>query len=109
MRASSPDLAGALTESNLETLCADIAFIGAQGIDRKGTVYQQSPEIASLLSKMAKAANHLFVVADGSKLDKTALCRCGSIQNWDGLITDKSADPREVAGLRKKGVKVFIA
>ena len=43
LRASSPDLAGAITESNLETLRADVAFLGAHAIDRQGRVFQESP------------------------------------------------------------------
>lgn len=109
VRASSPDLAGALTEANLESLYADIAFVGAAGIDRKGAVYQQSPEVARMLTKMVKSAKQVFVVADNSKFDKTALCRCGRLQDWAGLITDQGADKAVIAALSKKGVQVTIA
>ena len=100
IRASSPDLAGALTEANLETVRADVAFLGAQGIDRDGGVYQCTPEVARLLSKMALAAARVFVVADSSKLGKTALCRSGRLQDCTALVTD-SAQPRAVGGAEK--------
>jgi DeoR/GlpR family transcriptional regulator of sugar metabolism len=109
LRAGSPDLIGALTEANLETLRADLAFIGADGIDRRGGVYNRSPEVARLLAKMAGAARKVYVVADGSKLGKTALSRFGRLQEFEGLITDDKADRGIVASLRKGAVRVIRA
>jgi len=103
VRAGSPDLAGALTESNLETLHADVAFIGADGIDARGAVYNQSPEVARMLTKMAAAASRVYVVADHSKLGQTALCRFGHLKDWTGLVTDAKADRRTERQARKIG------
>ena len=109
LRASSPDLAGALTESNLETLRADVAFLGADAVDRQGAVYQESPELARMLAKMAASAGRVFVVADGSKLGKTALWRFGRLQDWASLITDAGADRSVLASLKRAGVRVINA
>lgn len=107
LRASAPDLAGALTEANLETLRADVAFVGAGGIDRCGAVYNESPEVARMLSKMAASAGRVFVVADSSKLGKTALFRFGRIKDWAGLITDSGANRSLLASLRRTGACVM--
>ncbi len=109
LRAGSPDLAGALTEANLQTLHAEVAFIGADGIDARGNVYNQSPEVAHLLAKMAAAADRVFVVADHSKLGKTALWRFGRLKDWAGLVTDATADRGLVAALKKSGVRIIKA
>jgi DeoR/GlpR family transcriptional regulator of sugar metabolism len=109
LRASSPDLIGALTEANLETLRADVVFLGADGIDRQGGVYQESPEVARLLTKMAASAGRVYVVADGSKLGKTALWRFGRLQDWAALVTDAEADRSCVISLKKAGVRVLRA
>ena len=109
LRPSSPDLAGALTESNLETLRADAGFLGADAIDRHGAVYQASPELARMLAKMAASARRVFVVADGSKLGKTALCRFGRLSDWAALITDASADRSVLASLKKAGASIIKA
>jgi DeoR family transcriptional regulator, fructose operon transcriptional repressor len=108
LRAGSPDLAGALTESNLETLHADVAFIGADAIDARGAVYNQSPEVARMLTKMAAAANRVFVVADHTKLGRTALWRFGQLQDW-ALVTDAQADRGLLKGLEKSGCQVTRA
>ncbi len=109
LRPSSPDLVGALTEANLETLRADVAFIGASGVDRLGNVYQEVPEVARMLSKMAASARRVFVVADGSKLGKTALWRIGRLQDWSALITDAGADRAVLASLKKAKVRIIKA
>jgi DeoR/GlpR family transcriptional regulator of sugar metabolism len=109
LRAGSPDLAGALTEANLESLQADVAFVGADGIDRRGNVYNHSPEVARMLGKMAAAAHRVFVVADHSKLGQTALWRFGRLQDWAGLVTDANADRRLLGSLRKSGVCIICS
>lgn len=109
VRPSSADLAGALTEANLESLRADVAFIGAGGVDRQGTVYQGSPELARMLKKMAASAGRVFIVADSSKIGKTALCRCGRLQDWAALITDVDVDRSVLASLKKSGARVIRA
>jgi DeoR/GlpR family transcriptional regulator of sugar metabolism len=109
LRASSPDLAGAITEHNLETLRADVAFLGADAIDGQGAVYQESPELARLLAKMAASAGRVLVVADGSKLGKTALWRFGRLADWAALITDSGADRKILASLKHAGVRIIKA
>ena len=109
VRPSAPDLAGALTEANLESLRADVAFIGACGVDRHGAVYQDSLEIARMLTKMAASAARVFVLADSSKLGRTALCRFGRLQDWAGLVTDAAADRSMLTVLRKSGSRVIVA
>jgi DeoR/GlpR family transcriptional regulator of sugar metabolism len=109
LRSGSPDLAGALTEANLETIRTDLAFIGADGIDATGAVYNQSPEVARMLAKMAASAQRVFVVADSSKLGRVALYRYGRLTDWAGLISDQGADRSLLASLRKAGVQVTKA
>jgi len=109
VRHDSPDLVGALTEGNLETLQADLAFIGADGIDLKGGIYNQSPEVARMLGKMAAAAGSVYVVADSSKVGRTALVRFGHLARWGGLITDARLTRTQAAALRRAGVKLTLA
>ena len=109
LRASSPDLVGALTETNLEALKADVAFIGAHGVDRRGGVYQDSPEVGRMLSKMAASAGRVFVLADSSKLGKPALWRFGRLQEWAGLITDVGVERSLLTSLKKAGARVIKA
>ena len=109
LRRESPDLAGALTESNLENLRADIAFLGADGIDARGNVYNKTLAIGRMLTKMAASAKSVYVVADHSKLGRTALARYVHARQFDGLITDAKASPSMLRKLRSADVRVIIA
>jgi len=107
LRRDSPDLTGSITESNLDSLHADVAFLGADGIDAQGRVYNQAPALARMLAKMADAADRVYVVADGSKLGRKALMRFGDLSRWDGLITDVGADESLLDQLVSSGVRVI--
>ena len=109
LRHDSPDLVGGVTDQNLETLRADLAFIGVDAIDRQGRIYNASPNLGRMLRRMRLAANDAYAVADSSKLGATALMRFGTLSEWTGLITDASADPGVLRSLRRSGVKVILA
>lgn len=109
LRPDSPDLIGALTESNLEQLRADVAVLGADAVDDTGTVYHQLPETARLVAKMAAAAGRAYVVADSSKVGRTALARTGSLREWEALITDDGLSSSQAARLRRSAVRLILA
>lgn len=109
LRRGAPDLEGPLTEANLETLHADVAFIGADGIDARGNIYNDSPAVGRMLGKMAAAADRVFVAADSSKIGRAALMRFGNIAQWDGLITDSRLDKKLSGSLKRAGVRIVIA
>lgn len=109
VRRDTPDLGGPLTDANLDALRADLAFVGADGVDAVGNVYNGSIGIGQMLAKMASRANRAYVVADGSKLGRTQLMKFGNVTAWHGLITDAAADPAFVETLRRAGVNVIVA
>ena len=107
LRKDAPDLEGAITEATLEMLRADIAFLGSDGIDRKGHTYNASLSVGRMLTKMATSATRVYAIADSTKLGRTALARYGNIAKWDGLITSRSADKSLLAALCRNGVRVL--
>ncbi|MCF7838347.1 MAG: DeoR/GlpR family DNA-binding transcription regulator [Candidatus Marinimicrobia bacterium] len=109
LRRESPDLIGPLTETNLENLRADLAFIGADAVDAAGYVYNQSLAVARMLAKMTQAAQRVFILADQTKLDHTALARFGCLSAWDGLITDAPARAAALRPLRRAGIRILSA
>ncbi len=107
LRHDSPDLTGPLTEANIEGLRSDVAFLGADGIDLKGCVYNASLSVGRMLEKMATAARQVYVVADSSKIGQPALTRFGNVSKWAGLITDSGIDRKAAAALSRAGVKLI--
>ena len=109
LRRETPDLIGALTEMNLEQLRADVAFIGAEAVDAGGTVFSSSLAVARLLKKMAASARQVHIVADSTKIGRSALARFGVLKNWSGLITDNGIAAAVAQKLGRAGVRVIRA
>lgn len=107
LRREAPDLIGPLTENNLEQLKADVAFIGADAVDNQGQVYNQSMAVARMLARMATSAHQVYVVADSTKIGRTALARYGHLKAWAGLITDCGLTAAQAAALKRAGCKVI--
>ncbi len=108
VRPDSPDLTGSLTEMNLEQLHAEVAILGADGIDEQGFVYTDPPDTTYMLLKMAASADRVYVAADSSKFGKRGLRRFGQLAQWAGLITDDRGDPEFIESLRKQDVRVVV-
>jgi len=109
VRPGSPDLAGSLTEGNLGLLRADVAFLGADAIDHEGDVFTDPPDNATVLLRMVASAERVYVVADHSKMGKSAMRCFGHLRQWTGLITDQKCDREFVQGLRELNVHVIVA
>lgn len=107
LRRDSPDLSGVLTLQALEGLHSEVAFLGCDAVDAAGVAYNQSVEIAHLISAMARAASRVYFVADSSKIGHTALGRIGALSQWDGMISDSGLSAQSVRTLRNRGVTVL--
>ena len=109
VRRDTPDLGGPLTESNLDNLRADLAFVGADGIDLQGNIYNGSIEIGRMLEKMLRCATDAYVVADSSKIGQTALMQYGNLSALRGLITDSRISAEQLDALTRAGARVIVA
>lgn len=109
LRKDSPDLIGAITDHNLDMLCADIAFVGCDAIDLDGNIYNTSADLGRTLTRVVQAADISYAVADHSKVGKRELMRFGNLAEWGGLITDSGLDEPSRRLLEGAGVQIFQA
>jgi DeoR/GlpR family transcriptional regulator of sugar metabolism len=109
IRRDTPDLSGPLTEANLDAFHADLAFIGADAVGTDGELYNASMSNGRMLAKMASRAGAVYVVADSSKVGRSALSRFGNVRDWAGLITDSCISPADAKALRAAGVNLVLA
>lgn len=109
VRRDAPDLAGPLAEANLDAFRADVAFLGADGVGVNGELYNASLTVGRLIAKMATRAGSVYVVADSSKIGRTALSKFGNAQAFQGLITDAGIARADRRALERAGVRVLIA
>ena len=106
VRKGSPDLAGSGAEMMLDRLTADVAFLGADGIDAARGSFATDVECARVGERMAANARRCVVAADSTKLGRSGKARVLTVEQIDELITDRDAPPACVAALRRRGVKV---
>ena len=64
---------------------------------------------ASLARKMVESAAKTIVVADSSKIGREVFARITDAKKTDVLITNSSDKDKELATLRKLGVKIYEA
>lgn len=108
IRPGSPDLTGMITEAVLDMFSADIAFQGADGIGLDGALYNADIQISSVDKKIRSRAERSFILADSSKIGKSALALYGFVQQVDGLITDAGITDGAMQGFRNIGANVII-
>lgn len=100
---------GDWAESELGSLCVDVAFIGANGftVDRGLTTPDQAE--ASTKRGMVVAGRRVVAVADASKAGLVHLHRFAELSEIATLITDDSLDDETADAIDAAGVEVIRA
>jgi DeoR/GlpR family transcriptional regulator of sugar metabolism len=104
----SPDLTGEVAEAALALLAVDIAFQGADGIGLDGSLYTGDLGTARLDRCIRERAGRTYVLADSSKIGRTALVCHGTLGEMNGLITDQGILPERLEALNKLGVSITV-
>ena len=84
------------------------AIVGTDGMTAAGGVTTHDETEARTNNAMVTHAQRVIVVADGSKIAKLALAQVATIDQVDVLVTDTSADPAVLDGIRAAGVEVRV-
>ena len=108
LRRGTPDLTGEVAEAALGMLAVDIAFQGADGIGLDGSLYTGDLGTARLDQRIRERAARTYVLADSTKVGRTALARHGSLREMSGWITDRGIQAEHLKALRKLGVPITI-
>jgi len=104
----SPDLTGPVTEHCLDLFSADWLFQGAEAVGADGKVYNVDLQLGQVDRQMRKRAEKVCLIADSSKIGKTALVETGSLADFDLFITDEGADPAFLEQMRKLGPQIKV-
>ena len=105
-RSESYELVGPIAEQSLAGLNLDTVFLGVDGISfEAGLMTHHEVEAHTNLALMERA-RRTVVVADSSKIGRTAFARICEIERVHELITDSDADDELVAAIREAGVAV---
>jgi DeoR family transcriptional regulator, fructose operon transcriptional repressor len=93
----------------LDALRVDVAFIGTNAISVAHGLSTPDSEEAAVKRAMVRAANHVVVVADSSKIGREDLMSFAPIDRVDVLVTDSEITPNDRAELTDAGVEVVVA
>ena len=93
----------------LERVRASIAFIGCNGVDRRGGVTNLNLPEAEIKHAMLMAARRRVVVADGSKLGEVELAKVCDLEEISLVITDRTADHEVMSDIAAGGCRVEVA
>ena len=100
---------GHLAELALRELRADALFMGIGALSAEhGLMNDSIPEILTDRA-LRRAAQACVVLADSTKLGAVAPAYVFGIDEVNTLVTDADADPREIAALEARGVRVILA
>ena len=105
-RSESYELVGPLAEQALAGLNLDTVFLGVDGISFEAGLMTHHEVEAHTNLALIERARRTVVVADSSKIGRTAFARICPIERVDELITDAQADPATLDSIREAGVAV---
>lgn len=103
------ELVGPYSEVVLQQVTMDIAFIGVNGIDPVIGATVHDEREAAVNSLMARRASRAVIVADSSKIGRTAFATLGDLRVFSTLITDAGITEEQTAAFTDIGLEVIVA
>lgn len=96
---------GTIAERSLQGICADLMFVGADGIDATNgiTTFNEGYSISSV---MAGAAHKVIAVLDASKFNRRGFNQVLPIAKIDCVITDDGIEKDDKDLLTKTGTEI---
>jgi DeoR/GlpR family transcriptional regulator of sugar metabolism len=101
-------LVGVLAEDALRQLRADIAFLGASGLDDDLSVVDSTMVEVPIKRAMIESAAKAVLLADSAKFGMRGAVRVCGAPEVDVLVTDVGAPPAACEALRRAGVEVIV-
>ncbi|MEV0055541.1 DeoR/GlpR family DNA-binding transcription regulator [Saccharopolyspora shandongensis] len=105
-RPQSFELTGPLGTHLLEEITLDIVFLGVDAVDPSRGAFAHNEAEASINRLMTERANRVVVVADSSKLDRSAFAHICPVESIDMLLTDSNAPADLIQRFDAAGVPV---
>jgi DeoR/GlpR family transcriptional regulator of sugar metabolism len=102
-------LVGMITEDALRELRADIAFLGASGVEGDLGVVDTTMVEVPIKRAMMAAAGRSILLVDAAKFEMRGVVRVCGADDLDALVSDKALAMRTRTDLERAGVEVVIA
>lgn len=100
---------GPITNDQIQMLSADHAVLTVGAIDASGRFMDYIADAAYTARAMMARARQVTVLADSSKMEKTALVQVCAAHQVSRLVTDSMPSPALCNNLKTAGVEIIIA
>ncbi len=108
LRRTDGGLIGTLTTETIRQFKFDIAVIGCSAMDEDGDLLDFDIQEVWVSQTIIAQSRRTFLVADHSKLKRTAPARIASLSEIDVFFTDRSLSPTLSQRCREWGVRVEV-
>jgi DeoR/GlpR family transcriptional regulator of sugar metabolism len=108
LRTISQSFVGPVTETALERMSFDRAFMGADGVRADRGINEKDLEQTRLKELMMSRADRVYVLAHGAKLGQAPFHAWALMPSRWTLVTDSSAAEEEIKPFRDKGIDVVV-
>lgn len=108
VRANSLEAVGPMSEHAFQVITVGTAILGADGMSAEvgATTYDEAEARTAIA--MAANAQQVVVAVDGSKIGKITFAKMIAPNEIDHLVTDSTADPRQLKRIAATGVHVHV-
>lgn len=107
--APSMSFVGSLAEESLDRFHIKKLFFSCAGIDPARGLSVTADEHAGIKRRMMDSADRVYLLADSTKFNTSAVEFFAKLADVDVVITDAQMDPKLVDELRQQGVTVELA
>lgn len=108
LRPNSQELVGSLAEATFKQVQVGTAIVGSDGVSCHGGLTTHDEVEARTNHTMISHAQRVIAVADGSKIGRVFPWPLAELAEIDHLVTDSSADSRELSMIRGLRVDVTV-
>lgn len=108
-KAPTLSLSGDKSVEYFRNIFAGKLFLATAGVSLESGLTYPSFADLQLKEAMIKAASHVFLVADSSKINKPSFTRLGSMDVIHTFITDAGISDADANAFRQRGISVMIA
>ncbi len=108
-KAPTLSLSGDKSVEYFRNIFAGKLFLATAGVALDAGLTYPSFADLQLKEAMIKAASHVYLVADSSKINKSAFTRLGALEVIQSFITDDGISDADAQAFEARGIRVLIA
>jgi DeoR/GlpR family transcriptional regulator of sugar metabolism len=100
---------GAVAVEAIEHMRADVFFMGVTGVHATEGLTTGDAEEASMKRLISQRCAETYVLASSEKIGAAATFHVIALSEVTGVITDRNANKKTLAALKRKGVSITVA